>query len=79
MCVDFYMSDPLFFILFRIISVSQNRILLEYCLILQNKRLAYTESIEMSRLSYFKEVRGFWLDLVHIRYINRSFETVPCV
>ena len=43
MCVDVYMSDPLFFILFRIVSILQNNILSEYCSILQNKHLTYEE------------------------------------
>ena len=32
----------------------------EYWLILQNKNLAYTESIENSRLNYISKMRGDW-------------------
>ena len=55
MCVDVYMSDPLFFILFRIISMLKNTMLLEYCSILQDKHLAYMESIENSRINYISK------------------------
>ena len=45
------MSESPFFILFQIVSILHNSILLDYCSILQNKHLAYKESIENSRLN----------------------------
>ena len=50
-----------FFILFKIISVLQSMILLDYCSVLQNKHLPYTENTEDCRLGSrldLKEVRG---------------------
>ena len=43
------MPDLPFFILFQILSILQNSVLLEYCLILQNKHLVFTESKENAR------------------------------
>ena len=56
--------------------VLQNSILLEYCS-MQNKHLAYTESIENFRLNYIsKKVHESWLDLVQIQYINSQYEVI---
>ena len=72
------MSDPLLYLLllllFRIISVLQNSILLEYYYILQSKHLAFTASTQNSSLNYFKEMQGMRLDLVRIQY--RNFEVI---
>ena len=52
-------SDLPFFILFRIKSYfTEPHIVREYCSILQNKRLAYTESLENSRVNYVSKKRG---------------------
>ena len=50
------MSDPPLFILFQTIYIYRT----VYCSILQNKHLAYKESIENSRLNYvsFKMVQS---------------------
>ena len=59
MYVDVYMRWPIpnLFILFRITYNLQKSILLEYNLILKNKNLFYTESIENSRLIYISKKR----------------------
>ena len=46
------MSDPPFFTFFQTMSLLENSVLLECCSILQNKHLAYKQSIENSRLNY---------------------------
>ena len=61
MYVDVYMRCLILnlFILLRIMYNLQKSMLLEYNLILQNKNLFYTESIENSRLNYISKKRRY--------------------
>ena len=65
--------------LIRHFFILQSMILLDYCSVLQNKHLPYTENTEDCRLGSrldLKEVRGQRLGLVRIRYIKIVFEVV---
>ena len=68
MSVDVYVQCLIDQFLYRIISILQNSLLLEYCLILKNKNLA---SIEKSRLKYFSKKCGNQIWILSILDISK--------
>lgn len=74
MCVDVYMSDPLFLFYFQLYT--EQRIAKKLFNSAKQTLSLYGKHRKFQAKLYFEEVWESWLDLVCISYINTSFEVM---